>query len=154
MDDTLLRLKEVRELFKKSQAGFAKMLDIPQPTYLRYESGVQKFSSKLIESLILKFNLNINWLFTGEGSMFVKNHSGKLQKPPRANLYCINEKIKFLIKKNKINKTMFTNIVKLEKDRVNAILKNKSLPTVEELFKISENFDISFDWLFKDDEMI
>lgn len=152
MDDTLLRLKEVRNFFKKSKAGFAKALGISQPTYFRYETGGQKLSAKLIKGLILKFNININWLFTGEGSMFVKNHSGKLQKPPRANLYCINEKIKFLIKKNKINTNMFANIVKLEKARVNAILKNKTIPTVEELFKISENFDISFDWLIKGEE--
>lgn len=152
MNDTLLRLKEVRMIFKKSKAGFAKILGISQPTYFRYETGEQKLSSKLIVGLISKFNININWLFTGEGSMFIKTHSGKLQKPPHANLYCINEKIKFLIKKNKINKITFANIVKLEKDRVNAILKNKSLPTVEELFKISENFDISFDWLIKGEQ--
>ena len=88
---------------KFNTIGFAKALGISQPTYFRYETGGQKLSAKLIKGLILKFNININWLFTGEGSMFVKNHSGKLQKPPRANLYCINEKIKFLIKKNKIN---------------------------------------------------
>lgn len=152
MDKTLLRLKEVRELFKKSKAGFAKTLGISQPTYFRYETGVQKLSSKLIKGLILKFNININWLFTGEGSMFIKTYTCDLQRPPKVNLYCINKKIKFLIKKNKINKKMFANIVKLEKDRLNAILKNKTIPTVEELFKISENFDISFDWLIKGEE--
>ena len=67
MDETLVRLKEIREMYKKSKAGFAKMLEIPQPTYLRYETGVQKLSTKLIKALIFKCNVNIHWLFTGEG---------------------------------------------------------------------------------------
>ena len=61
---------------------------------------------------------------------------------------------KFLIEKNKINKTRFANIVKLKKDRLNAILKNRTIPTIKELYQIGENFDISFDWLVNGDTKI
>ena len=154
MDKTLLRLKEIRELFKKSKAAFAKMLDIPQPTYLRYETGTQKLSTKLIKSLIFKCNVDIHWFFTGKGEMFIKKYTFKPKKSKNINIYCINEKIKFLIEKNKINKTSFANIVKLKKDRLNAILKNRTIPTIKELYQIGENFDISFDWLVNGDTKI
>lgn len=150
MDETLVRLKEVREILRKSKAGFAKMLEIPQPTYLRYETGVQKLSTKLIKALIFKCNVNIHWLFTGEGEMFIKKYTFNLRKQKNNNIYCTNEKIKFLIKKNKINKTDFADIVKFQKDRLNDILKNQTTPTIEELYKISKNFDISFDWLINE----
>lgn len=150
MDETLLRLKEIREVYKKSKAGFAKMLDIPQPTYLRYETGTQKLSTKLIKALIFKCNVNIHWLFTGEGEMFIKKYTFKSKKSNIIKISCINEKIKFLIEKNKLSKTRFAEIVKFRKDRLNSILKNQTIPTFEELYKISKNFDISLDWLINE----
>ncbi len=151
MNQTLQRLKEVRLILKKSKAAFAKMLDIPQPTYLRYEAGTQKLSSNLIKALILKCNLNINWLYTGEGNMFIKKYTYTIKEKPIENLFNINEKIKFLIEKNQMNKLQFAMIVNCDKDRLDEILQNKSLPTTEELFKISQNFDISINWLLNYD---
>lgn len=75
------RLIEVRNSFGESGYSFAKNLNIPQPTYLRYKTGEQKPSGKLIEALISGCNVNARWLFTGEGEMFIKpnNNSGERQ---------------------------------------------------------------------------
>ena len=66
------RLIKVRKTFNESGYAFAKNLNIPQPTYLRYETGEQKPSGKLIEALVSGCNVNALWLFTGQGQMFIK----------------------------------------------------------------------------------
>ena len=59
----LNRLIELRNALKQSGNAFAKKLNIPQTTYLRYETGQRKISADLIIKLVLICNVNPFWLF-------------------------------------------------------------------------------------------
>lgn len=63
------RLRLIRENKQLSQAKFAKLFDLPQSTYAQYELGGRSVPDDLKEQLY-KFGVSLDWLVTGEGSMF------------------------------------------------------------------------------------
>jgi transcriptional regulator with XRE-family HTH domain len=65
------RIKEIRANFKLTSAEFAKQLDIPVRTIGSYEREEAQIGAKFLNALITKFSININWLFTGQGTMFI-----------------------------------------------------------------------------------
>jgi len=54
------------------QKDVAKALGISIPTIIRYESGESTPDSKILSKLIALFKINIHWLLTGEGEMFLR----------------------------------------------------------------------------------
>lgn len=67
-----VRFKMVRMAQKLTLTKLAKMLNL-SPGYLsEVENGKKAMSQELFYSLIEKLNINLNWLLTGEGEMFVK----------------------------------------------------------------------------------
>ena len=46
-------------------------MGIAQTSYANYESGRSSIPASLLESLAEKLNINLNWLITGEGSMYL-----------------------------------------------------------------------------------
>lgn len=74
-NDFVNRLISIRKAYGKSGYAFSRMLNIPQPSYLRYETGEQKPSAKLLIGLNKFCNVNINWLLTGQGEQFLPNNS-------------------------------------------------------------------------------
>ncbi len=71
--DIIKRLIKVRNIFGESVYSFSRKLKIPQPTLQRYETYERKAANKLLISLAQICNVNINWLLTGEGEIFVNN---------------------------------------------------------------------------------
>jgi len=67
------RLKAVREKLGMTQKEFAKFLNVGIATVQRYEREERIPSGEFLKLLLDKCNVNINWLLTGEGSMFVKS---------------------------------------------------------------------------------
>ena len=63
-------LKKTRQKIGLSQKDFAQKLEIQQSQYSRYEIGTSP-STDILNKLIQVFNININYLLTGEGSMFI-----------------------------------------------------------------------------------
>lgn len=64
-------LKNIRLSLELSQDEMAKTLDMHQVQYGTYERGKSKPSADVLEKLVLKHNVNINYLLTGEGPMFI-----------------------------------------------------------------------------------
>lgn len=64
------RLKQIRNKLGLSQAKFGSMLKIPQTTYANYESGKALIPDNL-KSELMRLGINLNWLITGEGSMYL-----------------------------------------------------------------------------------
>ena len=83
------KLKEIREYFSLNQSDFAEFLGIEQNYFSRYENGIHEFPDelkiKLIDIIMLKYEkrININWLLSGEGEMFLPEQS---KKPKKSNL--------------------------------------------------------------------
>ena len=62
------RLTTVRkELRFKTQADIASEINIPPSTWGRYESGITPPPIYILEILVSRYCVNINWLLTGEG---------------------------------------------------------------------------------------
>jgi len=70
MEDISHRIKEIREKKKLSQVRFAKALGLTPASISNYESGKRLPDYASINALSDVYNVNTNWLLTGEGSMF------------------------------------------------------------------------------------
>lgn len=65
------RLKEIRTKLKLQQGIFAEKLGIHQQQYYTYESGKSRPSVEILNKLIEKYEISIDWLLTGRGQMFL-----------------------------------------------------------------------------------
>ena len=68
------RIKTIRKsLGFHSREKFAEELQIPFPTLRAYEQGkIENIPHSFLATLASKFNVNINWLISGNGEMFIK----------------------------------------------------------------------------------
>ena len=74
------RIKEVRTAFGLSQVKFAERMAI-SPSYLaEIESNKKIASERVIKLLAVEFNVDYNWLRTGEGLMFKTDIDVQLAK--------------------------------------------------------------------------
>jgi len=64
------RLKQLRKILKINQTNFAKQLGITQTAYSMIENGNNPLSDRYIKVICSVFNVNENWLRTGEGEIF------------------------------------------------------------------------------------
>lgn len=73
MNERLIELRKA--LGFKSQKDFAQVLDMPTRTLQAYEQGTSPIiPSTLIQKLMEKFDISVEWLLFGRGDMFVKNN--------------------------------------------------------------------------------
>ena len=76
------RLKLLIEKLGLSIKDFAKATGIPYRTVQYYLSGKTIPGADKLEKMCAKFGININWLLTGEGEMFIKKE--KPEPSPKA----------------------------------------------------------------------
>ena len=67
------RLKAVREQLGLSQVAISEKLGIAQAQYSTYERGDRKPSADILSKFVTIFNINVNYILTGEGSMFINS---------------------------------------------------------------------------------
>lgn len=72
------RIKMVRKAVGLTQQAFADKLGIRQNTVALYEMGRSGVSDGMITSICREFNVNENWLRTGEGEMFRKRTDNEI----------------------------------------------------------------------------
>ena len=65
------RLRKLRGLLNLKQKDMADLIGVSLKVYQRYEKGEQKPSYEKLIPLISSFKVNINWLLTGEGEIFL-----------------------------------------------------------------------------------
>lgn len=71
------RLKKYRETKGYNQQQFSEILEIKQQSLSKYENGYQGIPDE-IKLKLIKDKVNINWLFTGEGEMFIEPATSKV----------------------------------------------------------------------------
>jgi len=69
----------VRKHFTTKQGDFAELLEINQQSISDIERGKKKIQYEILEK-IGKLGINLNWLLSGFGEMFVKENSVGVQK--------------------------------------------------------------------------
>jgi DNA-binding XRE family transcriptional regulator len=74
------RIRIIREDLNLSQTMFASELKLPRHTIANIENNKQNISATLMEKLILKYNVNLNWFIIGTGKPFLLSSSNKTNK--------------------------------------------------------------------------
>ncbi len=64
------RIKKVRKKLSLTQKEFAVALSIPHTSISRYELGSVKPSFDILSKIGQQYKINLNWLLTGDGTMF------------------------------------------------------------------------------------
>ena len=132
MSDIGERLKLVIREKGKSARAMAKLCNIPYTTFWKYLSGERKPSSLHLQKICTHLAINLNWLITGEGEIFVQKSPSDLN-----NLRANNEKQGILEK-------IYAMLKDMEQEELNDILKHlekeKRLKDLEKrLAEILEN---------------
>jgi transcriptional regulator with XRE-family HTH domain len=60
----------VRKYYRLNVKDFAESLDMEPTTVSSIESGKREPSKEVLLNLAIKYPINLNWIFTGKGSMF------------------------------------------------------------------------------------
>ena len=81
--NNLNRLKAVRETLEISQNEFARELGFAPSFISGIEREKKELSRDLLQKLLEKYQVNINWLLTGEGEMFLSDLGKGSAKPPQ-----------------------------------------------------------------------
>ncbi len=68
-------MKLIRDSIGLSQKSFGERLSIPQTTYANYESNKAKVPDEIKQQLAV-FGVNLHWLITGEGAMYLDSRCG------------------------------------------------------------------------------
>ena len=66
------RIKELRKVLELNQTDFGNRIGIKQGSVAAYENGARTPIDAVIVSICREFNVNEDWLRTGEGEMFCK----------------------------------------------------------------------------------
>ena len=81
MEDINLRFKELRKACKKTQIDFGKVLGISSSGIANIETGQRSVTEKHLVMLSNwdEYRVNIDWLRTGKGDMFLPNETDTLE---------------------------------------------------------------------------
>lgn len=79
------RIKEIRELFKMTQAEFGEKLGFNWCKIKDLETGRLKLTSEIALLLEKNFSVDLHWLLTGEGTMFRSGSHDRLLNIPDPN---------------------------------------------------------------------
>jgi len=75
------RFKKIRKsLGYLNQGKFGMLLGTNQVGISDIETGKKKISVEIMENLFNKYNVNLNYLITGNGNMFIKTELNKVQE--------------------------------------------------------------------------
>ncbi len=67
------RLKNVRKLLNKSQDDIAKELNVTKQAISNVENAKSAPSIQYLRKLLLDYSVNINYILSGSGDVFLKN---------------------------------------------------------------------------------
>jgi transcriptional regulator with XRE-family HTH domain len=71
MDGTKERIKEIRTKLGISQRDFSKRIFISQTLLGEIELGNRTVTERTIQLISTEFNVNKDWILTGQGDMFI-----------------------------------------------------------------------------------
>jgi transcriptional regulator with XRE-family HTH domain len=78
------RFKQVRKKLSLTQTKLAEVIGCKQATIADYERERISPSAKVLSIISKNYNININWLLTGSGEMFL-SHQGQASKSESSN---------------------------------------------------------------------
>ena len=85
MDSIGERIKEIRKLTKLTQKEFGYRISVAQTYLSQIEKGERDATEKIIKLVSHEFNIDENWLRTGEGEMFNESDEFSLDEYAKQN---------------------------------------------------------------------
>jgi transcriptional regulator with XRE-family HTH domain len=94
------RLKEIRVEQQLTQKQMSEKIGVTEATVSRMESGKSTITEQTIKTLCREFNVNKDWLLSGEGEMYAVSKEDERLAKILAELHTTdNEKLKNLVEK-------------------------------------------------------
>lgn len=73
------RIKKIRKTLGLSGEKFGENIGLKRSSISQLETGINNPTDQVIKSIYLAYNVNENWLRTGEGNMFIENKESFLE---------------------------------------------------------------------------
>lgn len=73
------RIKEIRQALKLSQEDFGEIFKIQKQMVSSLEKDKLKLNNEKLVKLLDDYNVNINYLLSGKGNMFINNINSSLR---------------------------------------------------------------------------
>lgn len=143
------RFKLFRKYLKLSAEELSNELDIKPSTIYSYESGNSNPNLEILNLLAENFGLNIHWFVTNNGPMIIepKNTFEIKYEPITVNQFDFGKRLnKIRIQADMISAELAL-LLDIKENRLLDIMNGKNEPTLEEIKKICENFNVTADWL-------
>lgn len=112
------RIKELRKTLGLTLDKFGERLGVTKMTISRIENGVNNVTDQMFKSICREFNVNENWLLTGNGEMFNALPETVLEE--LCNQYDLDELDKQIVE-------LYISLPKQLRDGVKKIIKNAYL---------------------------
>lgn len=143
------KILEIRQSTGLSATAFAKALDYPQRTYASYEAGDRKPPIEFLTLLIEKYNINANWLLLGIGNKYLPdNYAEKTIKEKMLQTKnTLGAKINYLILDSHLSYEKAGELLNISKNKIEKIIVDKEVPSLDLLKAIAQNFSVSVDSL-------
>ena len=132
------RIKQIREHFGLSQARFAQRINKSPGFIALVETGRSNVSDETIETICSEFPINEAWLRNGEGMM--------TDEAP-VDLKNIGIRLKQMRKDMKLTQDQFAAATGYTSTQIYFVESGKVNPSDKFLRRVSEAFDVSFEWL-------
>lgn len=148
------RLKKIRDFFSLSQSDCAESLGLSLNGYANYENTKSNrfMKSDDIQKLLHLCEtrgkkLNLNWLFCGEGSMFLTNEDLKRQFNSNIEQVIENSFKNFgqIQQVNNLLDSEMAKILGISENKYIKIATGREKPTIDILIKLKENFNVNID---------
>lgn len=148
-------LKQIRLTLGYNQQQMADKLSIDVRKLRSYEYETKNYPINFLQALIDVFNVNVNWLLTGEGEIFISQCENTLQKHANddilKNLDTFYKRFNKLQKENELNDYQMSKQTGIAESRIEKLGLGKVLPNLDELNALKAHFDVSVDWLLYGD---
>ncbi len=79
------RIKQVRDELNLTQKEFSEKIGFAQTSYSQIEKGVRNVNERIIKLVCQEFNVNEEWLRTGEGDIFTDSSDFSIDELIRRN---------------------------------------------------------------------
>lgn len=66
------RIREIRKTLNLTQEQFSSKLGVKRSAISQIEKGFNQISDQMVKSICLAYNVNEDWLRTGNGEMFIE----------------------------------------------------------------------------------
>ena len=144
------RLITMRKSITSNASAFARSLEILYPAYARYERGERKPAFEILEKMARVHNVNLNWLLTGNGEMFLAQPTLKVRdEDKKIALRNFGGKINKLQTENDLALSEAAEILEITEDDFVDYCLNRKKPDINIILKTIEKFDVNFEWFVR-----